>query len=107
MWVELDIYGYMDDLERLRTLLLEHGYRDFTIKGDIICVDTWPTRRAAVYVGVYCPCDGASAKELTSKVAAFKREAERLNRENYRLRERVKALRAKVAGFSDDRKRPG
>jgi hypothetical protein len=90
MWVELDIYTYMDDLEHLRNFLIEHGYRDFTIRGDMRVQDLWPTRRAVVYLGNFIPADDTSAKELTAKIAHFKEAAERLHQENYRLRQRLK-----------------
>jgi hypothetical protein len=89
MWVELDIYTYMDDLEALRNLLIENGYKDFTIKADMRVQDLWPIRRAVIYLGNFVPADNTSSKELTAKIADLKETAERLNQENYRLRERL------------------
>ena len=90
MWVELDIYGYMDDLEHLRNLLIEHGYKDFTIESFMRIMNLWPVRRAKIYLGDYTPCDAISAKELTAKIVHFKAEVERLNQKNYCLRESLK-----------------
>jgi hypothetical protein len=89
MWVELDIVGGQE-MEVLRDFLIRHGYRDFTIKLDITCMDLWPVRRAAIYVGGYIPCDNESYKELTAKIAYFKGEAEKLYRRNFRLKELLK-----------------
>jgi hypothetical protein len=111
MWVELDVYGYMDDLERIRNLLLEHGYRDFTITGDLRVMDMWPVRRAKVYLGDYLPPDDTSVREYASKISCFKEEAERLHQQSYRLRERNKRLKEEVRrlrrGSRGDRKGPG
>ena len=111
MWVELDIYRHMDDLELLRNLLLEHGHQDFTITGDLTVMDLWPVRRAKVYLGGYLPPDDTSVREYTSKIACFKEESERFHQQNYRLRERNKHLREEVCRlrrkFHEDRKRPG
>ena len=111
MWVELDIYRYMDDLELLRSLLLEHGHRDFTITGDLRVMDFWPVRRAKVYLGDYLPPDDTSVREYTSKISCFKEENERFHQQNYRLRERNKHLREEVCRlrrkFREDRKGPG
>lgn len=86
MWVELDLYMYMDDLEALRCLLLDHGYHDFTIKADLRCVDQWPVRCASVYLGNYIPVDGTSYQELSAKIADLKEKGERMHQALYRTK---------------------
>jgi hypothetical protein len=93
MWVELEVYGYMDDLERIRNLLLEHGYKDFTVTGEVMVRDMWPNRRAKVYLGDYLRCDDTSAREFISKIGHFKMESERFHQQNYHLRQSNKRLR--------------
>ena len=90
MWVELDLYGYMDDLEHIRNLLIQNEFKDFTIEASMRVMDVWPVRRAKIYLGDYTPCDAVSAKELTAKIAFFKERAEHFNQENYKLTEQLK-----------------
>jgi hypothetical protein len=96
MWVELDLYGFMDDLEALRCLLLDHGYHDFTIKADLRCVDQWPVRRASVYLGDYIPADGTSYRELSAKIVDFKERSERMHQALYRTRCRLKEVKEQL-----------
>ena len=107
MWVELELYQGMDGLERIRSLLLEHGYRDFTITGDLIerpgpvgwcwrVMDMFPVRRAKVFLGDYLPPDDTSVREYTSKIACLKEENGALVQAHYHMRERNKRLREEV-----------
>ncbi len=96
MWVELELYQGMDGLERIRSLLLEHGYRDFTITGDLMVMDMFPVRRAKVFLGDYLPPDDTSVREYTSKIACLKEENGALVQAHYHMRERNKRLREEV-----------
>ena len=92
MWVELDVYAYMDELEVLRSFLIDYGYKTFDIEASIHVQDLWPTRKACVYVNGHVPCDGTSAKEYEAKIRDFKRRCEKMNQENYQLRTKLEKL---------------
>jgi N-dimethylarginine dimethylaminohydrolase len=88
MWVELDLPNRFDEVDVLASFLNENGIKKFKIDAELFAGECLWTRRAKVWIGDWPMIDVVSYKELTNKIQDLKLMVDKIQQENYKLRQK-------------------